>query len=81
LVWEPPPPSAEFLALDRGARAGRRPGAARRALRAVAVLGVHDLEQELAGDVAQALGQLAEGGNHDPRGAARGARGRQRRRP
>jgi len=40
-------------ALDRGARAGRRPGAVRRALRAVAVVGAHDLDAELdlAGDL------------------------------
>src|SRR5689334_18431271 len=37
----------------RGARAGPRPGAARRALRAVAVVGAHDLDAELklAGDL------------------------------
>jgi len=90
------------LALDRGARAGRSRGAGRRALRAVAVVGAHDLELELAGDldparrggrladrggggagvparpgrsvlagdVAQELGQLAEGGNLDPLGSA-----------
>jgi hypothetical protein len=48
------------LALDRGARAGRRPGTARRALRAVAVVGARDLDAELdlAGDLdpARAVG-------------------------
>jgi hypothetical protein len=39
--WSSRDAVSAVLALDRGARAGRRPGAARRALRAVAVVGAH----------------------------------------
>jgi len=67
-------------ALDRGARAGRRPRAARRAVQAVAVVGAHDLELELAGDLdpARCGARLADrgGGGAGGPGPARSPRAR-----
>lgn len=84
--WTGPGPE---LALDRSARAGRRPGVARRTLRAVVVVGTHNhAGLEIADDLAPGRGLAVDDGNNGDgrwrlqprpthrRWRGRGARGR-----